>query len=77
MHFKPINGAAYCITGTIKSLGNKSSRFNCICAGRDGQDFKFITLRTRINELDETETAPLVFWLKPSEMDDICIKQLA
>lgn len=77
MNFKPISGAAYRITGTIKELGNKASKINCICAGRDGQEFKFITLRTRMNELDEAVTSPLVFWLKPAELDEVRIEQLA
>lgn len=76
MNFKPISGAAYRIKGTVKSLGSKTSNFNCIFAGREDGDFKFITLKERFNENEESEFSPLVFWVKPSEIDDINIEQL-
>lgn len=76
MNFKPVSGAAYQIKGTIKSLGAKASNINCICAGREDKKFKFITLRSRVNENEETEFSPLVFWLTPSEIDEVSIDQL-
>lgn len=77
MNFKPVSGAAYQIKGTIKALGSKASNINCICAGREGKEFKFVTLKSRVNENEETEFSPLVFWLTPSEIDEVSIDQLS
>ena len=76
MNFKPVNGAAYQIKGTITALGTKASNINCIFAGREDKKFKFITLRSRINENEETEFSPVSFWLTPSEIDEVSIDQL-